>query len=60
MEENFYNVGIPDDLLSPYGPIWPVAPAQDLYEWDSRYGAAPDDIADYIAECAADEWKLIS
>ena len=55
-------MNIPEDLLAPYGPIWPVDPARGLYEWDQRYGTAPDDIADYIAECIADNQlpKLIT
>lgn len=51
---------IPADLLAPYGPIWPVDPDQDLYEWDRRFGEPPEDIADYIAECIADEWRLVA
>lgn len=51
---------IPDDLLAPFGPIWPVDPELDLYEWDERFGARPDDIAEYIEECIADEWQLVA
>lgn len=51
---------IPDDLLAPYGPIWPVDPGRGLYDWDQRFGAEPDDIAEYIEECIADEWRLVA
>ena len=51
---------IPDDLLAPYGPIWPVDPGRGLYEWDRRFGSEPENIADYISECIADEWQLVA
>lgn len=51
---------IPEDLLAPYGPIWPVDPARDLYDWDQRFGIEPESIAEYIAECIADEWQLVA
>lgn len=51
---------IPEDLLAPYGPIWPVDEDRDLYEWDLRFGPSPDNIAAYIAECIADEWRLVA
>lgn len=51
---------IPEDLLAPYGPIWVIDEDQDLYDWDQRFGAEPDDIAEYIAECIADEWRLVA
>lgn len=51
---------IPEDLLTPYGPIWPVDTDRDLYEWDQRFGPAPDNIAEYIAECIAEEWRLVA
>ena len=51
---------IPEDLLAPYGPIWPVDPDRDLYEWDQRFGNEPDSIAEYIADCIADEWRLVA
>lgn len=51
---------IPEDLLAPYGPIWPIDPARDLYDWDQRFGTAPDDIAEYIADCIAEEWQLVA
>lgn len=50
-------MNIPEDLLAPFGPIWPIDPAQELYEWDQRFGPAPDNIAEYIAECIAEEWR---
>lgn len=51
---------IPADLLAPYGPIWPVDPELDLYEWDQRFGAEPESIPDYIAECVAQDWQLVA
>ena len=51
---------IPDDLLAPYGPIWPVDEDRDLYDWDQRFGAEPENIAEYIAECIAEEWRLVA
>ena len=51
---------IPEDLLAPYGPIWVIDEDQDLYDWDQRFGVEPDDIAEYIEECLADEWRLVS
>lgn len=51
---------IPEDLLVPYGPIWVIDEDRDLYDWDQRFGTAPDDIAEYIEECLADEWRLVS
>ena len=51
---------IPEDLLAPYGPIWPVDEDRDLYDWDERFGIAPKNIAEYIAECIADEWRLVA
>lgn len=51
---------IPDDLLAPYGPIWVIDEDQDLYDWDQRFGLEPDDIAGYIAECIAEEWRLVA
>lgn len=51
---------IPEDLLAPFGPIWPIDEDRDLYEWDQRFGNEPENIADYIAECIADEWQLVA
>lgn len=51
---------IPEDLLAPYGPIWPIDEDRDLYEWDQRFGSEPENIAKYIEECIADEWRLVA
>lgn len=51
---------IPNDLLAPYGPIWPVDPDRGVYEWDQRFGAEPENISEYIKECIADEWRLVA
>lgn len=51
---------IPDDLLVPYGPIWVIDEDRDLYDWDQRFGAEPESIADYIADCIAEEWRLVA
>ena len=51
---------IPEDLLAPYGPIWVIDEDRDLYDWDQRFGAEPYDIAEYIEECIAEEWRLVA
>lgn len=51
---------IPEDLLTPCGPIWVIDEDRDLYEWDTRFGSEPDDIAEYVAECIAEEWQLVA